>query len=639
MSGICGIINFDGAPVDAELLRKMAGAAAYRGPDGIHYWVEGNVGMAHLALHTTPESVRERQPLVNQRGDLVLVADARVDNREELESVLSAKGYLPDHPTDADFILAAYECWGENCPKHLVGDFAFVIWDKANRKIFAARDQMGVRLLHYRHSAQQFVWATEARQLLVDPDFSTSYNEVLVAQDLASKWAGGRSESYYKGIQKIVPANFLSISNNCFTSEAYWDFNPAEEIRYHSDEEYADHFRILFRQAVRSRLRSISPVGIFMSGGIDSTSVAAIASEEMQLRPGGISPRLEAVNWAVQSQPEYSETDRSRAVAEKWGFGYREVDVERCWPFIDFPGLTSHPDDPFVAYADSYHRASLNTFAENEKPRVWLNGYGGDAAVGGFNLYYYWDLLVHFRWKTLIEKVRCHQKLFNLPASLMRVWILSPFIFTPTRRFFQEFMKRDNFPVWLETNFIKRTGLRDWKTRQENLLVDLYREAPQWKDPQRNLHYRRLKSNRDLRLREWYNRFMAQHSGEMTGPWDDIRLAQYLLAIPADKLAQGINHKLVLRHSLKGILPDIIRERRAPRSGTPFYLRNSLREPFVYEKVREITSSSKAVRFGWVNKECIDELIKNPERVQQQWGSLWQYLLLEIWLQTSGMIP
>src|ERR671911_296439 len=160
MSGICGMVNLDGAPIEPAALKKMARAAVHRGPDGIRYHTEGAVGLAHLALNITPESAREHQPLVSERGDLVLVADARIDNREELARILWGGGHLPDEPpTDAEIILEAYRRWGEGCPARLIGDFAFAIWDARRGRLFAARDAMAMRALYYRVEPRRgLVW-------------------------------------------------------------------------------------------------------------------------------------------------------------------------------------------------------------------------------------------------------------------------------------------------------------------------------------------------------------------------------------------------------------------------------------------------------------------------------------------------
>ena len=182
MSGICGVVHFDGAPVDPKVLRQMAEVVAYRGPDGIRYWIDGNVGLAHLALNATPEALRERQPLPSVDGLTCLTADARVDNRSELVRTLTSKGCLQQKdPTDADLILAAYRCWGEACPEHIIGDFAFAIWDGHNRWMFCARDPFGVRPLHYSQVGQTLCVASEAQQVLQHPAMPWRLDEVAMA--------------------------------------------------------------------------------------------------------------------------------------------------------------------------------------------------------------------------------------------------------------------------------------------------------------------------------------------------------------------------------------------------------------------------------------------------------------------------
>ena len=274
MSGICGIVHFDGEPVDPAQLEKMAQAMAYRGPDGIRYWVQGNVGMAHLALHTTPEAVRERQPLVSPRTGVVLVADARVDYRDELIPLLASKGYIEpkdengNEPTDADLILAAYDCWGEESPKYIDGDFAFAVWDKMKGRLFAGRDKRGYRHIHYYSEPNRFVFSTDAYPMFSLSGIEKRINECLVAQDLLRPGWGGIHESYFEEILKLGPAERLWTANDKIRTERYWDFNPDFRINYKDERDYIEHFRGLFYAAVKERLRLVRPAALFLSGGL-----------------------------------------------------------------------------------------------------------------------------------------------------------------------------------------------------------------------------------------------------------------------------------------------------------------------------------------------------------------------------------
>src|SRR4028118_649697 len=163
MSAIAGIYYLDGRPVDCADLGRMVDTLAHRGPDGADVWCEESVGLGHRMLWTTPESLLEKLPLVDQTGNLVITADARIDNRDELIEVLG----LTDHPaekiTDSQLILAAYERWGDRCPEYLLGDFAFAIWDRRQQQLFCARDHMGVKPFYYYHSDRLLVFASEIR--------------------------------------------------------------------------------------------------------------------------------------------------------------------------------------------------------------------------------------------------------------------------------------------------------------------------------------------------------------------------------------------------------------------------------------------------------------------------------------------
>ncbi len=144
MSGICGMINFDGAQLEPSHLERMIEAASHRGPDGIGCWCMGPVGFAHLALYTTPESQGEYQPLVRAQQELLLTADVRLDNRQDLTETLTTKGHGGlEHVTDADLILAAYQCWDSDCAAHLIGDFAFAIWDAPKQRLFSRARRHG----------------------------------------------------------------------------------------------------------------------------------------------------------------------------------------------------------------------------------------------------------------------------------------------------------------------------------------------------------------------------------------------------------------------------------------------------------------------------------------------------------------
>jgi asparagine synthase (glutamine-hydrolysing) len=253
----------------------MTEIIGHRGPDGAGYWLDGPVGLGHRMLHTTPESLQEQQPFPNETGNLCLTLDGRVDNRDELRVALEARGKKVRTDTDAEIVLRAYECWDEECPKHIIGDFAFVIWDRPNQRLFCARDPLGLRPFYYYSDDRTFLCGSEPRPLFEDPTTRREPNEGMIAEYLA-RAITDQEETLYRGVFRLPPAHVLSVQPGRLRKARYWDIDPVRKIRYRTDEEYAEHFSDIFKVAVRCRLRSQGPVGAYLSGGLDSSSVVGV---------------------------------------------------------------------------------------------------------------------------------------------------------------------------------------------------------------------------------------------------------------------------------------------------------------------------------------------------------------------------
>jgi asparagine synthase (glutamine-hydrolysing) len=289
MSGFAGIINFDGAPVDRALLESMTDALVYRGPDARAIWVDGAAGFGHTLFRTTFEAAHEQQPR-SFDGQITLVADARIDARDDLIPQLRAQGRDVSHDApDGDLILHAYHVWGEDCAAHLLGDFAFAIWDSPRQRLLCARDHFGVRGLYYARVGQTLIICNDLGPLLQHPALPRTLNEQAVGDFLlfgSYAWLD-KAATVYAAIQKVPPAHLLIGSPEGVATRPYWQF-PLDVplLRYRREADYLEHFRTVLRTAVKDRLRT-DRVVISMSGGLDSPSVAALATE---LQRAGESP-------------------------------------------------------------------------------------------------------------------------------------------------------------------------------------------------------------------------------------------------------------------------------------------------------------------------------------------------------------
>ena len=204
MSGIAGIIRFDGAPVEPGLIAKMTAAMPYRGPDGINHWVRGPVALGQCMLRTTWESHAETQPLTNEDETLILVMDGWLSNWEELRAELLAKGAPLRTRADAELVLRAYETWGKDCLSRIDGDFAFVIWDQRVREAFCARDRIGNKPFNYHFDGKTLVFASELHAILGLPWVPEVLNEGMIAEIASDEWMS-REETIWTGIYRISP--------------------------------------------------------------------------------------------------------------------------------------------------------------------------------------------------------------------------------------------------------------------------------------------------------------------------------------------------------------------------------------------------------------------------------------------------
>src|SRR5450759_488270 len=325
MSGIAGICNLDGRPVDRMLLQRMTDVIAHRGPDGIGHWIDGSVGFGHLMLHTTPESLGEKQPLSYEPGNLCLTLDGRVDNRKELRVALESKGCAPRTDTDAELVLRAYECWGEDCPQHIIGDFAFAIWDGRNRKLLCARDLLGVRPFYYHFDGRAFTFSSELRPLLEMPGFERRLNPGMLGEYLCDN-VTSLEETLYQNILRLPPAHRLVLQDDALHIARYFQFDPGKSIRYASDDEYAEHFFDVFREVVSCRLRSQAPVALFLSGGLDSCSILGMAGQ--LVREGAITNGQLAAYTLAFSDPSADERTYVSEAVGMWGFAAQSVNID-----------------------------------------------------------------------------------------------------------------------------------------------------------------------------------------------------------------------------------------------------------------------------------------------------------------------
>jgi asparagine synthase (glutamine-hydrolysing) len=282
VSTIAGIFMLDGGAVDAVEVQRLSDALAHRAADDVSIWRDGPIGLIARLWHTTPESRQARQPYHTAASGLSIVLDGRIDNRDDLRAALRGHVDVDAAAADVELLAAAYGRWGADCAAHLVGDFAFAVWDARTRRLCCSRDVIGLRPLFFRAGAKRFAWASEPHALLRIDGTAPAANERMVGEYLT--FIIDKTETLLEGVCRLAPAHTLVVDGSGVRSWQYWDIDPHREIRYADDRDYVEHLRSLLAGAVRAQTRSATPVGVMLSGGLDSSTVLAMAQP---LRPGG----------------------------------------------------------------------------------------------------------------------------------------------------------------------------------------------------------------------------------------------------------------------------------------------------------------------------------------------------------------
>src|SRR5580658_1468898 len=384
MSGLSAMFNLDGRPADPRAVGRMLNSMRHRGPDGQASFASGPAALGHSRLCATEESIREHQPLRDDAAQLAMVFDGRVDNREELKDALIARGMPPRDDTDAELVLRAYECWGDESAVRILGDFAYVIWDGKRQRLLCARDPLGVKPLYYHLGAKRFVCASELQALLLEPDFPVEPNEGMVAEALCMRVLDPE-ETLFQGIVQLVPGHYLTIDAGKVRIRRYWNLNSIADVRYSNDEQYASHFFDLFRDAVRCRMRHPGGgVAAQLSGGVDSSSVVSMAA--FLQREGAFSESSLETFSLISPDPKEDESAYIDQVVSKWQL---RATRQAPRPFnVSAAGAQVRQFNQLPDNANDTAMSSLYQQIQERGFRVMLTGIDGDDWFYGSTDYY-----------------------------------------------------------------------------------------------------------------------------------------------------------------------------------------------------------------------------------------------------------
>ena len=552
MSGICGIACLDGAPVDRELLQVMTAFMVFRGPDAQDVWLDRSTGFGHTLLRTTFEAEREHQPC-SLDSRVWITADARIDGRRELIAKLCGRGRsVSDDATDPDLILHAYGVWGTDCAQYLIGDFAFAIWDSRARQLFCARDHFGIKPFFYALVGQQLVFSNTLNCVRRHRAVADTLNDLFIADFLLFGDSKDPGATAFADIQRLPPAHALTWSSEKgLKVDRYWTLPNDPGVRYRAAGDYVEHFRYLLNQAVGDRLRT-NRVGIEMSGGLDSSSIAATA---LGILSGQKAPfDLQAQSVVYDHLIPDQERHFSGLVAKHLGIPiqYIVADNYQLYENWDQPETCSPEPvhDPQAAMSAAAFRGAAAI------SRVFLTGWDGDALLSE-------SLRPHFR--TLAQ----NRQYLRLACDVARYSVLQRQLLPPgwgswfRGRFAKasaEAPQEDGYPSWLSPELEARLDLRN-RWRQ-------HRAFPRIEHPTRP--YAHSVYSCLAQSAGFFDSYDAGYSGlplEYRHPLMDLRLLDFCLSLP---LQPWVVKKHILREAMRYVLPKAVRKRpKSPLAGFP----------------------------------------------------------------------
>jgi asparagine synthase (glutamine-hydrolysing) len=624
MCGICGVVNSRPLdPVEREALAAMNRRIAHRGPDDEGFYVGQGIGLAMRRLSII-DLATGHQPISNEDGTLWIVYNGEIYNHAQLRRELEERGHQYRTQSDTETILHLYEEYGRDSVSRLRGMFAFAIWDERRRRLFAARDRLGIKPFYYLFAAGSFLFASEIKALLAYPGVRAALNPAAIPEYLTFGYLSGE-ESLFSGILKLPPGHTLELEQGGRPRvERYWDLavevdEPARPKQY-----YVDGYREQLEQAVSTHLMSDVPLGVFLSGGLDSSAVAALATN---IRKSPL--QTFSVGYGEQA---FSELGYAREVANHLGSEHYEVVVSREKFLASLPFLIWHEDEP-LAWPSSVALYFVARLAR-EHVTVVLTGEGSDETLGGYSRYA-WTL-----WNA--QCLEAWQKL--TPAALRRLVrsaiASGPLGSTLRRKLGHTFLARngEDWTSFYFDNFYSAFSLAE----QQDLLCDPFRENAAsaynhalrfWNQSSGDMLHRLLYTDIKTYLVKLLTKQDAMSmaaSVESRVPFLDHGIVEFSARIPARFSLKGMAGKQILKEALEGLLPKSILYRK--KMGFPTPWSQWLREAG-WKHVSELILSPRSFERGLFQRKAVERLLGEHRAGHVDHSNrIWRMLNLELWL-------
>ncbi len=590
MCGICGEVRLDGAPPDVTAVAAMAETLHRRGPDSSGIFAQGRVAFGHRRLSVLDLSPASQQPMLDPDLGIGLVFNGCIYNFRELRAELEGKGYAFFSDGDTEVILKAYHAWGPACVERFYGMFAFVLWERDSGRVLMARDRLGIKPLYMSEDGRRLRFASSLPAILKGGDVDTEIDRTALHHYMSFHAVVPAPLTILKGVRKLPPATILTIEpDGERRQEVYWEAPVGErpEDRNLTEEDWRDQVLETLRKAVERRLVSDVPVGVLLSGGLDSSVVVALLAEAGQQGLKTFSIGFESVGGEEGNEFKYSDI-----IAERFGTDHHRIHVDSSRALPALPGVVEAMSEPMVSHdAIGFYLLSEEV---SKHVKVVQSGQGADEIFGG---YHWYPPMMQSN-----DAVSDYARVFFDRDHDEMGRVLSP-----------RFMNGDASRAFVERHFARAGAERPidktLRIDTEIMLVD---------DPVKRVDNMTMAWGLEARV-----------------PFLDHDLVELAGRVPAHlKIRDG--GKYILKEAGRKVVPADVIDR--PKGYFPVPALKYLRGPFL-DFVRDVVNQPAARERDLFQRAYVDRLLAEPEAhmTPLRGSKLWQVALLEFWLQTHGI--
>ena len=649
MSAIFGIVNLNGAPVDREYMNRMSEALAHHGSEGGGIWSHGSVGLGLKLRRFTPSDFFESQPFSSPDGQLHIVSDGRIDNRTELIEMMKS-GMRKDSLLDGDpssipdsvLILRAYELWGQDCVKHLIGVFAFAVWDGRSRQLFAARSPIVAPTLLYSWMSGTLAFSTAPGGLHALPFIPRALCEQHLAE-LLVEMRGNGDDTLYRNILRLKTGHRLIAGYDGLKIDCFWQPDTGREIRFKRDEEYFEAFHDLFQRVVDDSLRSCTPVALQMSGGLDSSSIAAVAAPLLGRRGERLTAFTEVprtgFSGALPKGKYADETPLVQAVAGMYpNLDLNLVHTDGQIFLNDLDRLFFHLERPFRNTSNRVWIEAILQESSRRGIRVLLDGVPGNLTMSWNGDGLLPELILGGKWAEALNQTAAIAR-NDIARSSLRVLLgqgILPLLPDPL----YSAITRLRYPE-LRTS-------RPWRTFSpiHPCFESTQRVVERARESGYSLRYRPVSDMRSLRLKAvmsqdfaiYSTAYRAMYGVETRSPAADVRIVEFCLALPENQFLRDGESRRLIRSSMKGHLPEtVLANRKRGLQAADWFERLAGARPLVLAELERLKRSDLARRV--LDLERMDRLVRClPAGDVRNFESISEYQVLQRGLMTGRFL-